>query len=148
MSETSCQLPECTAAEEEISAILNESKVIAVVGLSPNSEKDSYRVGRYLQEQGYRIVPVNPAYPEILGERSYASLMDIPFEVDVVDIFRKEEAIPEVVEEAIKKKVKTVWMQLGLSHDQAAARALTSGLKVVQNRCMKIEHGKRKSTPS
>jgi hypothetical protein len=145
MNETSCELPECTGVDEEISAILDESRVVAVVGLSPNSEKDSYRVGRYLQKHGYRIIPVNPVYPEILGEKSYASLMEIPFDVDVVDIFRKVEAIPEVVEEAIRKKIKTVWMQLGLSHNEAAAKAIASGLKVVQNRCMRIEHNKRKS---
>jgi hypothetical protein len=140
MAETTCERPECNATNEEITAILKESKIIAVVGLTPNPEKDSYRVGRYLQKHGYRVIPVNPAYPEILGEKSYAHLVDIPFDVDVLDIFRKVEAIPEAVDEAIKKKVKTVWMQLGLSHSESSAKALRAGLRVVQNKCMMLEH--------
>jgi uncharacterized protein len=140
MIQATREMPECNTTDREVADILNESRIIAVIGLSPNPEKDSNRVGRYLQDHGYRIVPVNPAHPEILGEKSYPRLTDIPFEVDVADIFRKTEAIPEVVDEAIKKKVKTVWMQLGLSHGESCAKALQAGIKVVQNKCMRLEH--------
>jgi uncharacterized protein len=130
------------ATEEEIKDILKESKIIAVVGLSANGSKPSYDVARYLIAHGYRVVPVNPAYDEVLGETSYKSLLDIPFDVDIVDVFRKTEDIPPVVDDAIEKKAKTVWLQLGLVHDEAAEKAQKAGLKVVQDRCMKIEHHK------
>ena len=130
------------ATEEEIKEILQESKIIAVVGLSANASKPSYDVARYLIAHGYQVVPVNPAYDEVLGEPSYKSLLDIPFDVDIVDVFRKTEDIPPVVDEAIKKKAKTVWLQLGLIHDEAVEKAKEAGLKVVQNKCMKIEHHK------
>ena len=128
---------------EEIAAILRDSRVVAVVGLSPDPSRPSYQVARYLKEHGYRIVPVNPGCSQVLGEQCYPSLQDIPFAIDVVDIFRKAEAIPAIVEEAIRVQARVVWMQLGLEHEEAARRARERGLQVVMNRCLKIEHEAR-----
>jgi predicted CoA-binding protein len=133
--------PEASTAE--ITEILQNYRVVAVVGLSNDPDRPSYRVARYLQEHGYRIVPVNPGCQEILGEKCYATLKDIPFPVAVVDIFRKVEAIPEIVDEAIALGAKVVWMQQGLEEPHSARRAQQAGLRVVMDRCMKIEHGQR-----
>ena len=126
--------------ESEIAAILRSYRVVAVVGLSADPGRPSYLVAQYLQNHGYRIVPVNPGCQEILGEKCYPSLRDIPFPVEVVDIFRKVEAIPAIVDEAIAVGAKAVWLQLGLEEPQSAQKARQAGLQVVQNRCMKIEH--------
>lgn len=126
--------------ESEIAAVLRSYRVVAVVGLSADPGRASYQVAQYLQNHGYRIVPVNPGCQEILGEKCYPSLRDIPFPVEVVDIFRKVEAIPAIVDEAIAVGAKAVWLQLGLEEPQSAQRARQAGLQVVQNRCMKIEH--------
>jgi uncharacterized protein len=122
--------------------ILRQSKTIAVVGLSANWWRPSFFAAKYLQERGYHIVPVNPQYPEILGEKSYPSLRDIPFKVDVVDCFRKSEEIPALAEDAIAIGAKILWMQLGVINQAAAERAHAAGLEVVMDRCMKIEHGR------
>ena len=122
--------------------ILNDYKTIAVVGLSDKWNRPSYFAAKYLQEHGYRIIPVNPGHKEILGEKCYASLLDIPEKVEVVDIFRKAEDVPPIVEDAIKIGAKVVWMQLGIINEEAAKRAREAGLEVVMNRCMKIEHGR------
>ena len=127
-------------SEVDIKSILEESKTVAVVGLSPNEERDSHRVAKYLQSRGYRIIPVNPSADEILGERSYPDLASIPEPIDVVDVFRRSEAVPEIVEEAIKVGARTVWMQIGVIHEEAAARAREAGLQVVMDRCMMVEH--------
>jgi predicted CoA-binding protein len=127
-------------SEADIRSVLEESKTVAVVGLSPRQERDSHRVAKYLQSQGYRIIPVNPNADEILGERSYPDLTSVPEPIDVVDVFRRSEAVPEIVEEAIKVGAKTVWMQMGVIHEEAAARAREAGLQVVMDRCMMIEH--------
>ncbi len=121
---------------------LTSAGTIAVVGLSDKPDRDSYVVARYLQEQGYRIVPVNPAVPSVLGERSYPSLGAIPAEirVDMVDIFRRSEQVPPIVEEAMARRVPVVWMQLGVEHAAAAATARAAGLLVVENRCVRVEH--------
>jgi predicted CoA-binding protein len=126
--------------ESEIAAILRSLRVVAVVGLSDDPGRPSYLVAQYLQNHGYRIVPVNPGCQEILGQKCYPSLRDIPFPVEVVDIFRKVEAIPAIVDEAIAVGAKAVWLQLGLEEPQSAQKARQAGLQVVQNRCMKIEH--------
>lgn len=126
--------------EPDIKSILEESKTVAVVGLSPKEERDSHRVARYLQSQGYRVIPVNPSADEILGERSYPDLASVPEPIDVVDVFRRSEAVPEIVEEAIKVGAKAVWMQEGVIHEEAAARARQAGLQVVMDRCMMVEH--------
>ena len=126
--------------DNDLKALLKGSKTIAVVGLSPDPSRPSYEVAIYLQARGYQIIPVRPDADEILGEKAYASLMEIPFPVDIVDIFRKAEFIPAIVDEAIKIRSKAVWMQLGLSHAAAAKKASDAGLKVVQDRCLLIEH--------
>ena len=128
--------------DTDIKTLLKTSKTIAVVGLSPDPAKPSYEVSAYLKSKGYKIVPVRPGAEEILGEKVYASLSEIPFPIDIVDIFRQRDAIPGVVDEAIKIKAKAVWMQLGLSHDDAAQKASDAGLKVVEDRCLLIEHKK------
>ena len=116
---------------------------MAVVGLSSDPHRPSYQVAQYLQEHGYRIVPVNPGCQEVLGEKCYAGLRDIPFPVEIVDIFRKVEAIPGIVDDAIALGAKVVWMQQGLEEPQAARRAQQAGLQVVMDRCLKIEHAQR-----
>ncbi len=123
-----------------IEEILCQSKTIAVVGLSPNPMRPSHDVARYLQDQGYRIIPVNPLVEEVLGEKSYPNLSAISERVDVVDIFRRSEEVPPIVEEAIKIKAQVVWMQEGVIHEEAAARAQAAGLSVVMDRCMMVEH--------
>lgn len=129
----------------EIEQIARETKVIAVVGLSPKEERPSYGVARYLQSQGFRIIPVNPGHEgkEILGETVYADLASIPAEakVDMVDIFRRSEAVPEIVDEALGAlpDLKTIWMQLGVRDDDAAEKARARGIAVVQDHCPKME---------
>lgn len=125
---------------EEIKAILRNYRVVAVVGLSPKPDRPSFRVAQYLKENGYRIVPVNPGQKEILGEKCYPHLQDIPFPIEVVDIFRNVEAIPAIVDEAIAVGAKVVWMQQGLVEPVSARKAREAGLQVVMDRCMKIEH--------
>jgi predicted CoA-binding protein/cytochrome c-type biogenesis protein CcmH/NrfF len=120
--------------------LLARARVIAVVGLSARAERPSHDVAAYLQAHGYRIIPVNPAYTEILGEKCYARLQDVPEPIDIVDCFRKSADIPPVVEDAIAAGAKAVWMQLGIVNDAAARRATEAGLDVVMNRCTKIEH--------
>jgi hypothetical protein len=127
---------------DDIENILKESKIIAVVGISEKPERPSYRVAEYLQSKGYKIVPVNPKIKEVLGEKGYPDLKSIPIKVDVVDIFRKSENIPPIVEDAIKIGAKTVWMQEGIVNEEAAKRAKDAGLKVVMDKCMLKEHKK------
>jgi hypothetical protein len=131
------------ASPRDIGEILHNYRSIAVVGLSADAGRPSYQVAHYLQAHGYRIIPVNPGCTEILGEKCYPSLKEIPFPVEVVDIFRKVEAIPDIVEEAIQAGAKVVWMQLGLVEPQSARKARKAGLQVVMDRCMKIEHVQR-----
>ncbi|OPY15436.1 MAG: hypothetical protein A4E66_00085 [Syntrophus sp. PtaB.Bin001] len=128
--------------EEEVLAILKGCRTIAVVGLSDRPDRDSYRVASYLKGKGYRIIPVNPVKSEIMGEKCYPDLSSITEPVDIVDIFRAVEAVPGIVEEAIGIKAGAVWMQLGLTHDEAAAKARSAGLCVVQSRCLMVEHKK------
>ncbi|TNF10491.1 MAG: CoA-binding protein [Rhodobacteraceae bacterium] len=132
--------------QDEIRDILREAKVIAVVGISHKTERPSYDVARYLQSKGYRVIPVNPglAGQELLGETVYADLGAIPdeIEVDMVDVFRRSEAVPEVVEDALAHlpKLRTIWMQLGVTHEEAAEKARAKGVRVVMNRCPKIDY--------
>jgi uncharacterized protein len=122
--------------------ILKTSHTIAVVGLSAEWHRPSYFAAKYMQEKGYRIVPVNPRYPEILGERSYAKLEDIPFPVDMVDVFRKEADMPPIATSAVAIGAKVFWQQLGLNNLEADAIARAGGLDTVTNRCVKIEHAR------
>jgi predicted CoA-binding protein len=125
-----------------IAAILKDYRVVAVVGLSDNPARPSYQVAQYLQQHGYRIIPVNPARREILGEKCYPALKDIPFPVEVVDIFRQVEAIPAIVDEAIRVGAKAVWMQLDLVEPKSAQKAREAGLQVVMDHCLKVEHAR------
>ena len=130
----------------DIAFILRDSKTIAIVGISDKPERPSYSVASYLLEHGYRIIPVNPNLSEWRGIKAYPALSAIPSEiresVDVVDIFRKSEDVLPIVEEAIKIKAKTVWMQLGIKNEEAAGIARREGLNVIMDKCMKIEHMK------
>lgn len=123
-----------------IEKVLRESQTVAVVGLSPRPNRPSHGVAAYLQDNGYRIVPVNPLVEEVLGERSYPDLEAIPFPVELVDVFRRSEEVPAVVEQAIRAGARAVWLQLGVIHHEAAARAAEHGLDVVMDRCTAIEH--------
>lgn len=127
---------------EEIKRILSENKTIAVVGLSPKWNRPSHFAAKYMKEHGYKIIPVNPGYDQILGEKCYKSLLDIPEPVDIVDIFRRSKDVPPIVEDAIKIGAKVVWMQLTVVNEEAAQRAREAGLEVVMNRCVKIEYGR------
>ena len=122
--------------------ILKDSRVIAVVGLSADWYRPSYFAAKYMQEHGYRVIPVNPKYEAILGEKCYKSLRDIPEPVDMVDVFRASEHVPPLAEDAIAVGAKVLWMQLGVRNDEAAAMAEKAGLTVVMNRCPKIEYGR------
>jgi len=126
----------------EIKDALRNVKIIAVVGISPKEDRPSYIVASYLKSKGYRIIPVRPDGEEILGEKVYHSLSEIPKEigVDVVDIFRKSEDVPPIVEEAIQRGTRVVWMQEGVLQKEAGEKAEKAGLKVVMDRCMKKEH--------
>ena len=125
---------------DDIRKILKGSKIIAVVGLSNNPDRPSHDIAGYLKRAGYRIIPVNPTIKEALGEKAYASLRDIPEKVDIVQIFRRSEEVPAVVEEAIAIGAKVVWMQPGAESDEAAARAEQAGLIAVNGACMMVAH--------
>jgi predicted CoA-binding protein len=139
MSEV-CEIPLSNATPDEVREILKTTKVIAVVGLSDKPDRPSYGVAAYMQRQGYKIIPVNPAVGEVLGEKAYPSLKDVPGKVDMVDVFRKPDALLGIVEEAIAIGAKSVWMQEGVVNNAAAERARAAGLKVVMDRCVLKEH--------
>ena len=122
--------------------ILHENRVIAVVGLSANWYRPSYFAAKYMLEHGYTIIPVNPAYPEVLGQKCYASLRDIPSKVGIVDCFRKTGEIMPIAEDAIAIGAKVLWQQLGVRNEEAARKARGAGLDTVMDRCVKIEHAR------
>jgi uncharacterized protein len=130
-------------ANDLIADILRETKTIAVVGLSSNRARPSYGVSAYMQSAGFRIIPVNPHETEVLGQKSYARLEDVPGKVDMVNIFRRAEFVGPVVTGAIVIGAKSVWMQLGIANSAVAEMARAAGLKVVENACVLVEHGKR-----
>lgn len=130
-------------SEDPIADILRECKTIAVVGLSSNPVRPSHEVTEYMQRAGYRIIPVNPNEREVLGEKSYARLEDVPKRVDVVNVFRRPEEVPPVVESAIRIGAPVVWMQLGIENGEAAEKARAAGLVVVEDACILVEHRKR-----
>jgi predicted CoA-binding protein len=130
-------------AGDPVSQIRQNSRTIAVVGLSNRQHRPSYGVARYLQSAGYRIIPVNPAETEVLGEKAYARLEDIPEHVDIVDIFRRSEFVLQIVDSAIRIGARAVWMQEGVIHSEAAERARVAGLCVVMDKCILKEHIKR-----
>lgn len=125
-----------------ITAVLRTARTVAVVGLSPDPLRASYFIGFYLQRHGYRIVPVNPKEREILGEPAYPSLREIPFAVDVVNVFRRPAAVPEIAREAVRIGAKALWLQFGVISDEGARIAAEGGLDVVMDRCMKVEHAR------
>jgi uncharacterized protein len=122
--------------------LLRSAKTIAVVGLSNRRSRPSYGVSEYMQSSGYRIIPVNPNETEVLGEKSWASLEEVPEHVDIVDIFRRPECVPEIVDAAIRIGARGVWMQEGVVNDEAAGKARAAGLEVVMDRCILKEHRK------
>jgi len=130
------------ADDDRILTILREMKTIAVVGCSKDPAKDAHRVPKYMQMQGYRIVPVNPTATEILGEKAYPSLDDVPIPYDAVDIFRPAADVPPIVEQAIRGPAKVVWMALGIRNEEAAAKARAAGKTVVEDRCMMRDHAR------
>jgi predicted CoA-binding protein len=120
--------------------ILLSAKTIASVGLSSNPNKESYRIASYLKTQGYRVIPVNPTASEIMGDKSYPDLQSVPEKIDVVQIFRKPEDVPPVVDDAIKAGARVIWMQEGIVHEEAAQKARQAGLQVVMDTCMRVAH--------
>jgi len=138
-----CEMPQVNSNNAEIKRILEETKTIAIIGCSPNPEKASNRVAVYLKEVGYVIIPIYPKEDEILGEKVYRSLEEIPsdIKIDMVDIFRKPDVIGLVVDQALQRGgIQCIWTQLGLVNNEAAQKARDAGLDVVQNHCTKIEH--------
>jgi predicted CoA-binding protein len=132
-----------TNEAERISKLLKSAKTIAVVGLTNAPIRPSYGVSHYMQSQGYRIIPVNPNITQWEGEKAYASLLEVPEKIDIVDVFRRSEAVPEVVEQAIQIKATVIWMQEGVVHHQAAEKARQAGIFVVMDKCILKEHIKR-----
>ncbi|MEW6697739.1 MAG: CoA-binding protein [Bacillota bacterium] len=128
--------------DERIKELLTQCKTIAVVGLSDKPHRDSFKVAEYMQSQGYRIIPVHPRVKEVLGEKAYRTLGEIPDKVDLVNVFRKSEETPPVVKEAIPLKPHAVWLQLGIINDKAAQIATGAGLEYIQNSCIKVEHAR------
>ena len=128
---------------DPIADILKKYKTIAVVGLSSNPMRPSHGVTEHMQAAGYRIIPVNPNETEVLGEKSYARLEDVPENIDIVDVFRRAEEVPPVVESAIRVGAKVVWLQLGIENDAAAEKGRAAGLTVIEDACILIEHRKR-----
>lgn len=130
---------------DPITDLLRAARTIAVVGCSPKPHRDSHRVAAYLQGAGYRIVPINPGFGEILGEPCYPDLDSAPqdVEIDIVDVFRRSEYVPPIIDAAVARGVAAVWLQLGVTHPEAEARAREAGLHVVSDRCLKIEHSRR-----
>jgi uncharacterized protein len=127
-------------SDSSIAELLRSAHTIAVVGLSPKPYRASYGVSEFLQSSGYRVIPVNPGIGEVLGEKAYARLEDIPEKVDIVDVFRRSEAVPEIVDAAIRIGARAVWMQEGVADEESAARARAAGLLVVMDTCILKEH--------
>lgn len=135
-------IPPDGLSDEEIMKILEEYKVVAVVGMSKDPRKPGYYVPRFLKRHGYKIIPVNPTVDEIMRLKSYPSLLDVPEDVEIVEVFRRPEHTPQVAEEAVKKGAKVLWLQEGIYHPEAVEIARRGGLKVVWNRCMMLEHNR------
>jgi predicted CoA-binding protein len=126
--------------DDALRRLLDGARRIAVVGLSPKPYRDANHVARYLLERGYEVIPVYPRGDEILGRRVYRRVQDVPGRVDIVDVFRRVEAVPDVVDDAIAAQARAVWLQSGLVHEEAARRAHEAGLVVVMDRCLRVEH--------
>lgn len=129
-------------SDDEMRQLLQSVRTIAMVGLSPRPERDSYHVAAYLKDHGYRIIPVNPTVNEVLGEKSYPSLDQVPEPIDVVDVFRRPEEVGPIADQAIAKGARALWLQLTVVNKEAADRARQAGVQVVMDRCIKVEHGR------
>jgi uncharacterized protein len=130
--------------QDEIGELLAKAKIIAVVGLSSDPMRPSFGVSRYMQAKGYRIIPVNPNESSVLGERAYSNLADIPETIDIVDVFRRSEFVPVLVDEVIRLKIPALWLQEGVVHQAAAKKARDAGIMVVMDRCILKEHRARR----
>lgn len=128
---------------DEIGELLNRARTIAVVGLSSDPMRPSFGVSQYMQRKGYRIIPVNPNESSVLGEKAYSSLSEVPEKIDLVDVFRRPDFVPAIVEEAIRLKLPALWLQEGVIHEAAAKRARDAGITVVMDRCILKEHRAR-----
>jgi predicted CoA-binding protein len=126
--------------EEELKALLEKTRTIAVVGLSPRPERPSHRIARRLQDWGYRVIPVRPALDSVLGEKAYARLSDVPVAIDLVNVFRAASLVDAVVDECIALKVPALWIQLGIINEPAAARARAAGIFTVMDRCISVDY--------
>ncbi len=142
MADTKCELPDCNPPSAQIIDILQNCRKIAIVGISPKETRDSNRVARYLIEQGYEIIPVNPGQREILGSPCFKTLKDIPFRFDMADLFITPTRVPTVVDQAIDIGARAIWMQEGVVHNAAASRARKAGIQVIMNLCIMKEHRK------
>ena len=140
--EMECSLPDYTPPSEEVIEILQKVKEIAIVGLSPNPKRDSHKVALYLLENGYEIIPVNPGHKEILGKPCFKTLKDIPFPVDMANLFINPKRIQEQVDQAIELGIPAIWMQLGIVDNESAHKARKQGIQVVMNMCIMREHQK------
>ncbi len=128
--------------DDELRQVISGARTIAVVGLSPKEHRDSFRVAKYLQDLGYRIVPVNPNAREVLGETAYERLEDVPYPIDIVDVFRRPDAVEEIARGAVAVGARAIWFQIGVVNESAAAMASDAGLDVVMDRCLMVDHGR------
>jgi predicted CoA-binding protein len=142
MINTTCELPYYIPPSDEIIELLRKCRTIAVVGISPKESRDSNKVAKYLMDQGYEVVPVNPGQREVLGKPCFRTLRDIPFPIDMADLFLNPTRVPSVVDQAIEIGVHAIWMQEGVVHNEAAQKARKAGIPVVMNKCIKKEHMK------
>jgi uncharacterized protein len=129
-------------SDSELRKLITSARTIAVVGLSPREHRDSHRVAKYLQSQGFRIIPVNPNATDVLGEKAYASLKDVPESVDIVNVFRRPELVDDIAREAVEIGAGSIWMQMGIVNESAASTAEIAGLNVVMDRCLMVDHGR------
>ncbi|AQS59750.1 CoA-binding protein [Desulforamulus ferrireducens] len=129
-------------SDDKVKKLLETCKTIAVVGLSDKPHRDSYKVAQYMQTQGYRIIPVHPRVKEVLGEKAYKTLADVPEKIDLVNVFRKSEDTPAVVEQSLPLKPQAIWLQLGIANEEAARIAEQAGIDFIQDRCIKVEHAR------
>ena len=140
MNETNCEMPDHTPPVEEIIQCLLKSQRIAIVGVSPKKERDSHSVAQYLLDHGYEIIPINPGQKEILGQKCYKSLLDIPFRVDMANLFVNSERVSAFVDQAIEMGIPAVWMQLGIVNNDEAQKARNAGIQVFMNMCIRSQH--------
>jgi len=126
--------------DDRIKQILRQSKTIAIVGLSDKPHRDSYMVAKYMMEHGYKIIPVNPRAREVLGQKAYASLLEVPGKIDIVNVFRRSEQVLPVVEEALLKQPGAIWLQLGIQNEEGAQLAVAHGIAMIMDKCIKVEH--------